>query len=360
MSSHVYVIAEVGCNHNGSLELAKKMTRVASKMGVDCVKFQMFKTENLMTQYAPKAKYQLTTTDKSESQFDMTKKLELGVEDHNELVKICKECGVDYFATPFDSDSLHLLINKCNLNMIKIPSGEITNAPFLLEIAQMHRPVILSTGMSTLGEIEDALSILAYGYLRNDLPRSIDDVKEFYFTDEAQAALQKNVSLLHCTTEYPAPSESVNLKCMETMARAFHLPVGYSDHTEGIEISMAAVALGATIIEKHFTLDRSLPGPDQKASIEPNELKAMVNGIRMIEKAIGDGIKIPSVAERKNMAIARKSIVAKKIIKKGELLTPENLTEKRPGDGTSPFYYFDMVGTAASKDYEPDEKVFVK
>ncbi|MPL68888.1 N,N'-diacetyllegionaminic acid synthase [bioreactor metagenome] len=353
----VYIIAEAGVNHNGSLDIAKKMICVAAKAGVDAIKFQTFKAENLVSKTAPKAQYQMQMTDVHESQYEMLKKLEIDITAHLELMKCCEENHIEFLSTPFDSDSLALLVNDCKLPRIKIPSGEITNAPFLLQIAQTGKPVILSTGMSTLSEIEIALSTLAFGYLnRKDVP-SLDGFLSVYASYEGQEVLQEKVTLLHCTTEYPAPFNEVNLKCMDTMNQVFDLPVGYSDHTEGICIPIAAVARGAVMIEKHFTLDRTLMGPDHKASLEPQELKEMVQGIRQIEKAIGNGIKAPSVSEMKNKVIVRKSLIAKAPIYKGEIFTADNLTVKRPGDGISPIYYWSKIGEKAKSDYEEDEVI---
>ena len=353
----VYIIAEAGVNHNGSLERAKKMIKIAAEAGVDAIKFQTFKAENLVSEAAPKAEYQLKTTDKEESQYEMLKKLELDVNAHQELIMCCEEHKIEFLSTPFDFDSISLLVNDCGLTKIKIPSGEITNAPLLLAIAQTRKPVILSTGMSTLSEIEMALSVLAFGYLEKKVMPSIEEFLAAYSSNEGQEILQDKVTILHCTTEYPAPYDEINLKCIETLEKAFGLQVGYSDHTKGIAIPLAAVARGAVLIEKHFTLDKSLPGPDHKASLEPDELKAMVLGIRQIQKAIGHGIKIPTKSEIRNKAIARKSLFTKEFIHKGDKFTAENLTMKRPGDGISPIYYWDKIGKKALKDYQPSEKV---
>ena len=353
----VYIIAEAGVNHNGSLERAKEMIKVAAEAGVDAIKFQTFKAENLVSQTAPKAEYQLKTTDKEESQYEMLKKLELDEKAYQELIECCKKHNIEFLSTPFDFDSLSLLVNDCGLTKIKIPSGEITNAPFLLAIAQTRKPVILSTGMSTLSEIELALSVLSFGYLEKKVMPSMEKFLAAYSSSEGQAILQEKVTILHCTTEYPAPYDEINLKCMDTLEKAFGLPVGYSDHTKGIAIPLAAVARGAILIEKHFTLDKSLPGPDHKASLEPDELKSMVLGIRQIEKSIGRGIKIPTESEIRNKAIARKSLVAKELIHKGDKFTAENLTMKRPGDGISPICYWEKIGMKAKRNYEKDEVI---
>lgn len=324
----VFIIAEAGVNHNGSFELAKKLIDAAADAGADCVKFQTFKADTIVSKSAQKAEYQKKMTDAGESQYQMLKRLELSESGHRELQKYCCEKGIMFLSTPFDVASIDFL-DSLELERFKIPSGEITNLPYLRKINSKRKPVIMSTGMATLNEIKEALAVLK-------------DCK---------------VSLLHCTTEYPCPYEGVNLKAMQTMRDAFHLPVGYSDHTQGIEVPIAAVAMGATIIEKHFTLDRNMEGPDHKASLESDELKAMVTAIRHIEAALGTGEKEPAECEKKNMAIARKSIVAKRAIKKGELLTEENLTVKRPGDGVSPMKWDEIVGTTAQKDYDEDEKI---
>ena len=323
-----FIIAEAGVNHNGSFELAKKLVDVAADAGADCVKFQTFKADTIVSKSAQKAEYQQKTTDAEETQYQMLKRLELSESDHRELQKYCRKKGIMFLSTPFDVASIDFLDNL-GVEYFKVPSGEITNLPYLRKINSKRKPVIMSSGMASLSEIKDALAVLK-------------DCK---------------VSLLHCTTEYPCPYEGVNLKAMQTMSDAFHLPVGYSDHTQGIEVPIAAVAMGATIIEKHFTLDRNMEGPDHKASLEPDELKAMVTAIRHIEAAFGTGQKEPAECEKKNMAIARKSIVAKRAIKKGELLTEENLTVKRPGDGISPMKWDEVVGTVAKHDYAEDEKI---
>ena len=327
----VFIIAEAGVNHNGSVELAKKLIDVASSAGADAVKFQTFKTENLVSKNAQKADYQKQSTDAGESQFDMIKKLELDVSTHRELIAYCNEKNIMFLSTPFDHDSIKLL-NKLELGIFKIPSGEITNLPYLRAIGALQKEVVLSTGMATIGEIEDALNILI-----------------------ETGTCKKKITELHANTMYPTPMEDVNLKAMVTIGNAFDVAYGYSDHTLGIEVDIAAVAMGATVIEKHFTLDKTMEGPDHKASLEPDELKAMVSAIRNIENALGDGIKKPSRSERPNMAIARKSIVASKTIKKGDLLSKENLAIKRPGTGISPMRWDEIIGTHAKKDYEVDE-----
>ena len=353
----VYVIAEAGVNHNGSVEMAKRLILEAAKGGADAVKFQTFQSELLVSDKAPKAEYQKENTDAAESQLDMLRKLELSQKAYPELISLCKELNIDFLSTPFESKSLHFLVNQCKVPLIKISSGEVTNAPFLLEIAHTQKPVILSTGMCTLGDIEMALSVLAFGYLYSEEPSSYRDFAKIYSSAQGQNVLKQKVKLLHCTTSYPAIYESVNLRAMDTIQQAFGLPTGYSDHTEGIAIPLAAVARGAQIIEKHFTLDRNLPGPDHKASLEPDMLAAMVAGIRQIEMSLGSSKKIASVVEQQNMIASRKSILANQVVRKGETLEKEKLAVKRPGDGISPLFYWDILNTIAVRDYKKDEKV---
>lgn len=329
----VFIIAEAGVNHNGSIELAKKLIDVASKSGADAVKFQTFKAEKLVSKNAKKADYQKETTDKTESQFDMIKKLELDLDTHKELIAYCEEKNIMFLSTPFDHDSIELL-NDLGLEIFKIPSGEITNLPYLRHIGKLGKKVILSTGMADIGEIEDALDILI-----------------------SSGTKKENITVLHANTMYPTPMEDVNLKAMVTIGNTFDIPFGYSDHTLGIEVDIAAVAMGASCIEKHFTLDKTMDGPDHKASLEPDELKAMVKAIRNIELALGSSIKKPSKSEIPNMQIARKSIVAKTEIKKGDKLSEENITIKRPANGISPMRWDAIVGTIATKDYKEDELI---
>lgn len=356
MADSVYIIAEAGVNHNGSLELAKKLIDVAVDAGADAVKFQTFKADTLVSKKAEKADYQRQTTSADESQYEMIKKLELDEEAHRLLIDYCKKAGIQFLSTPFDLASVDLLARTFDLPNIKIPSGEITNAPLLLKIAQTGKSVILSTGMSTLGEIEDALGVLAFGYLGNSGP-SVAAFRAAYCSAQGQALLLNKVTLLHCTTEYPAPFIDVNLKVMDTLKSAFGLPIGYSDHTEGIAVPIAAVARGAVVIEKHFTLDRALPGPDHKASLEPSELRQMVHSIRDVEQALGVGTKHPTPSELKNLLVARKSLVAACTIRSGESFTAENLAVKRPGNGLSPMQQWDLLGRKTSKDFAVDEPV---
>lgn len=331
------IIAEAGVNHNGSMESAKKLIDVAAQAGVDYVKFQTFKTENLVSKSAQKADYQQRNmNDGDTSQYAMLKKLELSPEQHLELISYCQAKGVKFFSTAFDLESIDFLASL-QLGLWKIPSGEITNYPYIKKIAEYKEPVILSTGMSTPDEINDAVAILL----------------KFGVTKE-------QITILHCNTEYPTPMADVNLKAMQTMKVDLGLQTGCSDHTQGIEIPIAAVALGATIIEKHFTLDRNMEGPDHKASLEPTELKAMVSAIRNVEQALGDGKKSVSLSEFKNKSIARKSIVAARKIEKNELLTEENLTVKRPGDGLSPMQWEEVVGMYAIRSFEADEQIVLK
>ncbi|MFD0673677.1 N-acetylneuraminate synthase [Cohnella sp. GCM10027633] len=354
----VYIIAEAGVNHNGSLDIALQLIDAAKAAGVDAVKFQTFKADKLVSKSAPKADYQLATTEATESQYEMLKKLELSEEDHIVLDKYCRETGVQFLSTPFDLDSLDWLCDHLQLDTVKISSGDLTNATLLLAAARKRVMMILSTGMSSLGEIESAMGVLAFGYLHpNEEPQSESDFINAYRSEQGQQELKKHVRILHCTTEYPAPLSEVNLKAMATLHAAFQLPIGYSDHTEGIVIPIAAVAQGATVIEKHFTLDRNMPGPDHKASLEPEELKQMVQGIRQVEQALGIGLKVPSDSEMKNAAVARKSLVAAKDIEIGETFTSTNLTVKRPGTGVEPIKYWDLLGTTATRSYKKDDVI---
>ena len=324
------IIAEAGVNHNGSLKIAKELVRVAKECGADIVKFQTAKLDSLVSKHAEMADYQKKNIGKEESQKEMLSKLLLSYDDFIELADYCKEVGIKFLSTPFDIDSIHFLAPM--LDIWKVPSGEVTNYPYLVEIAKTGKKVIISTGMCEMNEIEEALNVL-----RNNG--------------------SGDITVLHCTTEYPAPFDEVNLNVMDTLKKKFGCTVGYSDHTKGIEVSLAAVALGAEVIEKHFTLDRNMEGPDHKASLEPNELKAMVDGIRNIEKALGASVKKPSEIEMKNRLVARKSIVALKNIKTGELFTEDNLTTKRPGSGISPMKWNEVIGKTAKRDFMEDELI---
>ena len=358
MGERTFIIAEAGVNHNGSLENALSLIDAAAHARADAVKFQTFKSEKVISRFATKAEYQIKSTGGSESQLEMVKKLELDKTAHKKLVDHCTSRGIQFLSTPFDLESLDFLVQDLNLSKIKIPSGEITTGPLLLSAARSGKPVILSTGMSTLGEVEVALGVLAFGYISKKTVRpSILEFEKAYGSQEGQDALEKNVILLHCTTEYPAPFHDINLRAIDTLRNAFRLPVGFSDHSEGISIPIAAVAMGAVIVEKHFTLDRNLPGPDHRASLEPNELKQMVKSIREVESAIGNSLKIPAQSELKNKSIARKSLVAAMDIRKGELFTEVNLTFKRPGTGISPMRIWEMIGKKSEKDYFQDEVI---
>jgi len=329
----VFIIAEAGINHNGSIENAKKMVDAACEAGADAVKFQTFKAEKVISRYAPKAKYQIRTTDPEESQLDMARKLELTENDFKELCDYCKDKGIIFLSTPFDAESVDFLVGL-GLDTIKVPSGEITNLPFLRKVGSAKKKVIVSTGMADLDEVKRALDIL---------------VKE--------GVLRGDVTILHCNTEYPTPIEDVNLSAMLGIKDTLEVKVGYSDHTTGIEVAIAAAALGAEVIEKHFTLDKDMEGPDHRASLEPDELKGMVEAIRAIEKAIGDGVKRPSSSEAKNRPIARRSIIAARDINRGEPFTEANITAKRPGTGISPMEWDNVIGKSAKRDFKEDEVI---
>lgn len=329
--NRVFIIAEAGVNHNGDIEIAKRLIDAAAEAGADAVKFQTFKAEQLVCRDAKKAEYQLVTTDVSETQYDMLKKLELTPEMHEMLMKYCEEKNIMFLSTPFDIDSLHYLV-KLGVGIIKLPSGEITNYPLLREAGKTQKRIILSTGMSSMDEVKAAVDVL-------------------------QKAGTNDITLLHCNTQYPTPVTDVNLLAMVRMREELGVQTGYSDHTQGIEIPIAAAALGAVVIEKHFTLDKSMDGPDHKASLEPDELKRMVEGIRRVEQALGDGKKEVSSSEKGNIGIVRKSIVAARPVRKGERLTEDNLTTKRPGTGISPMRWNEVIGKTADRDYEADEMI---
>ena len=329
----VFIIAEAGVNHNGSVDIAKKLIDVASEAGADAVKFQTFKAENLVTKKAKKANYQVETTDSNESQFNMLKKFELDLEKHEQLIFHCKQKKIIFLSSPFDIESTELLYSL-GLKIFKIPSGEITNLPYLRHIGKLNKNIILSTGMANLTEIKNALEVLTNSGTKKD-----------------------NITVLHANTEYPTPMKDVNLKAMITIGKTFKVKYGYSDHTSGIEIDIAAVAIGATCIEKHFTLDCNMEGPDHKASLEPDALKAMVKAIRNIEIALGDGTKKPSESELPNIKIVRKSIVAKTSIKKGDTLDKNNLSVKRPGHGINPMKWDEVIGTISKKNYNEDDLI---
>lgn len=326
----IYIIAEAGVNHNGSFDLACRLIDKAKEAGADCIKFQTFKSEKLVSHSAQKAEYQKKNTDEG-SQQDMLKKLELSYEEFTKLKSYCDQAGIAFLSTPFDPDSIEFL-KTVDMPFWKIPSGEVTNYPYLVALAKTKKPIVMSTGMCTMEEIRDAVAVL-------------------------KSNGTEDIQLLHCNTEYPTPFADVNLRAMDHIRREFNLPVGYSDHTKGIEVPVAAAALGACIIEKHFTLDKNMEGPDHKASLEPAELAQMVAAIRNIEQALGDGEKKPSPSEIKNKPIARKSIIAQKPIKKGEVLTADNLTVKRPGEGISPMLWESVIGTKAVRDFAADELI---
>jgi len=331
--SKVFIIAEAGVNHNGSLKIAKKLIDVAAGSGVDAIKFQAFKAEALVTKTASTAEYQKKVILKRQTQFEMLKKLELGIGAHRELMRYSKSKGIKFISSAFDLESIELLHNL-GLEIFKIPSGEITNLPYLRKVGSFKKKVIISTGMANLKEIKDALNILI-----------------------SSGTKKADITVLHCNTEYPTPLEDVNLRAMLTIRDKFKIKVGYSDHTLGIEVPIATVALGASIIEKHFTLNKNMEGPDHKASLEPDELKKMVRAIRNIEKILGNGIKRPSRSELKNINIVRKSIVAANPIKKGEKFSESNLTIKRPGSGISPFMWDDVIGRVAKNDFDKDRLI---
>lgn len=333
LTNHCFIIAEAGVNHNGSIDTARKLIDVAVDARADAVKFQTFKAENVVSRFAAKAEYQKKTTDADESQFDMIKMLELNEDAHKELMGYCRDKGIIFLSTPFDLESIGMLGNL-GIEIFKIPSGEITNLPYLRKIGRLKKKVILSTGMADLEEIGNAINVLTeYGTRKDD------------------------ITVLHCNTDYPTSMRDVNLLAMLTIRDAFKVKVGYSDHTPGIEVPVAAVALGASIIEKHFTLDKNMSGPDHKVSLEPDELKAMVNAIRNVEKALGNGIKKPSRSEMKNIQVVRKSIVAAKDIKKGEVFGEDNITVKRPAGGISPMEWDNILGKRAKRDFRGDELI---
>jgi N,N'-diacetyllegionaminate synthase len=333
MTNRTLIIAEAGVNHNGHLKLARQLIDVAAQAGADLVKFQTFNANRLATRNARKADYQARAAENNESQYEMLRRLELSDEMHRELIAHCKVRGIGFFSTGFDIESIDLLVSL-GQDCFKIPSGEITNLPYLRHVGRLGKAVILSTGMSIMGEIEAAIDVL-----------------------EQAGTPRANITVLHCTTEYPTPMAEVNLRAMQSIHSAFGVAVGYSDHTSGIEVAIAAVAMGAAVIEKHFTLDRNLPGPDHKASLEPGELKAMVAAIRNIEIALGDGIKRLTPSEARNKPIARKSLVASQPIKASEVFSAQNITAKRPGTGISPMRWDQVLGCKAPHDFMPDEMI---
>jgi N-acetylneuraminate synthase len=353
MHSKVYIIAEAGVNHNGSRKMAFDLVDVAVKSGADAVKFQTFKAEDLATKDTEKAEYQKRTTDILETHFEMLKRLELSHDLHSDLADYCKNKKIEFLSSAFDLDSLDFLVSKLKLKKLKIPSGEITNAPLLLAHAKTGCNLILSTGMATLKEVEEALGVLAFGLINdNTIKPSRVSFQKAYLSEKGKILLKEKVITLHCTTEYPAPESEINLNAMFALKDAFGLKVGYSDHSKGIAVPIAASAMGAVLIEKHFTLDKSMSGPDHSASLNPNELCKMVESIRIIEKAMGNGIKEPTPSELKIKLIARKSLIATKYIKQGEAFSEENVSIKRPGGGISPMEYWNVIGKVAPYDIE--------
>ena len=356
MTSRVFVIAEAGVNHNGDLDTALRLVDVAAEAGADAVKFQTFRADQLATANAARAEYQIATVREAGSQLDMLRQLELKKEHHEVLVQRCRQRRIRFMSTAFDSDSLAYLATL-GMPALKIPSGDVTAGPLLLQAARLRMPLVLSSGMSTLAELEAALGVLAFGLTQDRMPRGRADFEAAYRSPAGQAALKAGVTLLHCVTEYPAPPEAVNLRAMDTMASAFGLPVGYSDHTLGIEVALAAVARGACVIEKHFTLDRGLPGPDHAASLEPCELGRLVAGIRTIESALGSPLKVPADVELSNRQVARRSLVAARPMRRGEPITDDAMAAKRPGDGLSPMEFWDLLGQPAARDFAVDEPI---
>jgi N-acetylneuraminate synthase len=353
----VTIIAEAGVNHNGDLDRGLRLIDCAKEAGADAVKFQTFRPERLVAAHAPKARYQQTLGSPPESQSQMLEKLALSESDHHRLLRHCQEQGIRFLSTPFDCLSLHFLVHELGLDLIKLSSGAVTHGPLLLAAAQSGVDIILSTGLSDLGEVEQALGVLAYGLTQSSQPKEGSECGAAFGSVAGQDALIQWVTLLHCTSQYPAPFEDVNLRGMDTLKRAFGLGVGYSDHTLGISVSLAAVARGARIIEKHFTLDRTLPGPDHKASLEPGELVSMVRGIREVEAALGEDKKEIAPSELENRSVVRSSLTALAPIPEGGFFTQQNVGVKRPGTGISPIYYWSWLGKRASRDFAKDEMI---
>lgn len=351
---HVTVIAEAGVNHNGKLDLALALVDAAADAGADVVKFQTFRADQLVTSSAKQADYQIRNTGVASSQLDMLKALELDDTAHRRLLARCRERDIAFLSTPFDHLSLDLLVDGLGLKTLKVGSGDLTNAPMLFAMARRHCAVILSTGMATMGEIEEALGVLAFGYTAQGAPDR-GKFRKAFDSKDGKKALHDHVTILHCTSDYPAIDSEINLKAMDSLAEAFGLPVGLSDHSEGISVSIAAVARGAAMIEKHLTLDRGMPGPDHVASIEPKAFATMVAGIRQVERALGDGRKQPMPSELKTIPVARKSLAARVAIRRGEAFSDHNVCVKRPGQGMSPGLYWDLIDRRASRDYAADE-----
>lgn len=357
MINPIYIIAEAGVNHDGSVDDALGLVNAAADAGADCVKFQTFRAEALATERAAKAAYQKRSTDATKSQQALLRKLELPNTAYRALAARARKRRIDFLSTPFDPPSLEFLLHGLKLRQIKVGSGDLTNAPMLLEIAIADREVILSTGMATLGEVRDALAVLAFGYARRTKQPSAEAFAAAWKKPVIRAALSGKVTLLHCTTEYPAPPQSVNFRAMDTLAATFALPVGYSDHTLGIEVAVAAAARGAVVIEKHLTLDPKRKGPDHAASLSPQSFAQMVRAIRLVEVSLGDGHKLPQPAEIKNIAIARKALVAGRPIAKGEAFTAENIAIKRPASGLAPTNFWSVIGKVARRSYKRDEAI---
>ncbi|KPZ69386.1 N,N'-diacetyllegionaminic acid synthase [Shewanella sp. P1-14-1] len=352
------IIAEAGVNHNGDENMALDLITAAYHAGADIVKFQTFKAKNLVTAEAQQAEYQIANSQQKESQLAMLSRLELSYHSHHRLISHCKSLGIEFLSTAFDAESLDFLVNDLGLTRLKIPSGEITNAPLILEHARTNCDLIVSTGMATLAEVEAVLGVIAFGYIaEHNTPINESEFQQAYASKAGQQALKQKVTLLHCTTEYPAPMAEINLNAMETLSHAFDLPTGYSDHSEGIIIPIAAVAKKAVVIEKHFTLDKNMPGPDHKASLTPDELTQMVQAIRQIETALGSKVKSPTLSEARNKVVARKSLVAAKSIQAGELFKHDNICIKRPGSGLSPFRYWDLLDKPAHHSYNEGDLI---
>jgi N-acetylneuraminate synthase len=356
MHRRITIIAEAGVNHNGDCARALALVEAAARAGADIVKFQSFRADKLATAFAAKASYQQIATGSEQSQLEMLRALELSGDDERRIAEACAVANITYMSTPFDADSATHLVKNVGVSTLKVGSGDLTNAPLLLHLARFRLPIILSTGMATLAEVEQALGVIGFGYLREATVRPTSaDFSEILLDREAWAELHGKVTLLHCTTEYPAAPHSINLRAMGTLRSAFGLPVGFSDHSRGIHVAVAAVALGATVIEKHLTLDRSLPGPDHQASIEPDELAAMIASIRDVELALGDGRKVPAAEEIANRSVARRSLVVTSPVRSGERFSEANLGVKRPGDGIPPVEYWAYLGKKADRDYAANE-----
>lgn len=356
MHRRTMIIAEAGVNHNGDCARALALVEAAARAGADVVKFQSFRADKLATAEAAKANYQQVTTGTQQSQIEMLRALELREDDEQRIAAACAKANITFMSTPFDADSATHLVARIGVATLKVGSGDLTNAPLLLHLARFRLPIILSTGMATLAEVEQALGVIAFGYLREAAAQpTAADFANILLDRETWAELRSKLTLLHCTTEYPADPQSINLRAMATLSNAFGLPVGLSDHSRGIHVAVAAVALGATVIEKHLTLDRNLPGPDHRASIEPNELAAMIVNIRDIEAALGDGRKIPALEEISNRSVARRSLVATSAIRSGDPFTEQNLGVKRPGHGIPPIEYWSYLGKKADRDYAANE-----